>query len=116
VVTFESFPGRTPGYHITGGTSESAPELAGIVAIIDQAYGAPIGELNPLLYRLAARHASGIVDVTVGDNTVKYKQGDVVRTGKGWRAVPGYDLATGLGTIDAAKLVPEIVRLIRARG
>ena len=70
VVTFWSFPGSRTGYYIMGGTSEAAPQLAGIVAIIDQAAGRPIGELNPLLYRLAARHAPGIVDVTMGTNSV----------------------------------------------
>jgi subtilase family serine protease len=115
-VTFWSFPGKSPGYYIMGGTSEAAPELAGIVAIIDQAAGRTIGELNPLLYRLAAKHAGGIVDVTVGTNGVRYRNGGVVRTARGSRAVSGYDMATGLGTIDAAKLVPEIVALVQRSG
>ncbi len=115
-VTFWSFPGSSPGYYIMGGTSEAAPELAGIVAVIDQAAGKPIGELNPMLYRLAATHAPGIVDVTVGDNIVKYRQGSVIHTARGWHAVKGYDLATGLGTIDAAKLAPEIVRMLNRSG
>ncbi|HEV8220999.1 MAG TPA: hypothetical protein VGQ05_12080 [Streptosporangiaceae bacterium] len=31
--------------------------------------------------------------------------------GRGFPAGPGYDLVTGLGTIDAAKFVPDLVRL-----
>jgi subtilase family serine protease len=112
VVVYESIPGRGPGYHVAGGTSEAAPELAGIVAIADQAAGHPIGELNPLLYELAARHAPGIVDVISGDNHIRYLQGEIMHAAKGWKAVPGYDLASGLGTIDAAKLVPELARLV----
>jgi subtilase family serine protease len=99
-----------------GGTSEAAPELAGIVAIIDQAAGRPIGELNPFLYRLAARHAPGIVDVSMGTNGVRYRNGNLVRTARGSRALDGYDMATGLGTIDAAKLVPEIVAMVNRSG
>jgi subtilase family serine protease len=115
-VTFWSFPGSSPGYYVIGGTSEAAPELAGIVAVIDQAAGRPIGELNPLLYQLAARHAAGIVDVYMGTTSVRYRNGSVVRTAPGSRAVFGYDMATGLGTVDAAKLAPEIVAMLNHSG
>jgi kumamolisin len=115
-VTFWSFPGKSPGYYIMGGTSEAAPELAGIVAIIDQAAGRSIGQLNPFLYRLAARHEPGILDVTRGSNGVRYRNGGVVHAARGSRAVRGYDMATGLGTIDAATLVPEIVAMVNRSG
>jgi hypothetical protein len=49
--------------------------------------------------------------VTEGNNTVQYRQGGTIHTGQGWEAVEGYDMASGLGTVDAAKLVPELVRL-----
>jgi subtilase family serine protease len=111
VLLYASFPTVGPGFVVEGGTSEAAPQLAGIVAIADQAAGHPIGQLNPLLYRLAARHAPGIVDVTDGNNTVQYRHGGTIHTAQGWEAVAGYDLASGLGTVDAAKLVPELVRL-----
>jgi subtilase family serine protease len=115
-VTFWSFPGKSPGYYIMGGTSEAAPELAGIVAVIDQAAGRSIGALNPFLYRLAAEHAPGIVDVSKGTNTVRYRNEGVTLTARGARAVAGYDMASGLGTIDAAKLAPEIVRMLNRSG
>jgi subtilase family serine protease len=115
-VTFWSFPGTDPGYYIMGGTSEAAPELAGIVAVIDQVAGSSIGELNPLLYRLAAKHAPGIVDVDRGSNLVRYRNGAVLHTSRGFRAVSGYDMATGLGTVDAAKLAPEIAALLNRSG
>src|SRR5437588_1332016 len=44
---------RCPAWHLAAGTSEASPELAGIVAIADQAAGRRIGWLNPALYRLA---------------------------------------------------------------
>ena len=54
-----------------GGTSWATPLFSGIVAIADQAAGHRLGVINPTLYdRLAGRHGgSGIVDVTLGDNT-----------------------------------------------
>jgi hypothetical protein len=58
---------------------------------------------------MAAAPASGIVDVTAGNNTVTFPQGGSNHTVVGFNAVPGYDLATGLGTIDAAKFVPALV-------
>ena len=53
-------------------------------------------------------HAPGIVDVTRGGNTVSFPVAKGLFTLRGYRARPGYDLATGLGTVDAARLVPEL--------
>jgi hypothetical protein len=49
-----------------------------------------------------------IVDVTKGNNTVTFPQGGTNHTVKGFDALPGYDLASGVGTVDAAKFVPEL--------
>jgi subtilase family serine protease len=108
VLVFTSFGGFRPGYHIFGGTSESSPEFAGIVAIAAQKAHHRLGVLNETLYELGAHHARGIVDITAGDNTVTFDQGGATYTVQGSAAVPGYDLATGWGTVDAAKLVPEL--------
>ncbi len=100
------------GWLIGGGTSAATPEFAGIVAIADQYAKRRLGLLNPLLYRLAHSHARGIVDITKGTNTVSFpvvKGKKVVSfTLKGYRAQRGYDLATGLGTVNGARLVPEL--------
>lgn len=91
--------GISPGYHIVGGTSEASPLLAGIVALAAQAVGHGVGQLNPRLYAYAAQQGygrSGLVDVTQGNNSF-----DGV---KGYRATKGYDLASGLGTVDAYKV------------
>jgi len=100
----------TPGYYIFGGTSESSPEFAGIVAIADQHAHRRLRLLNPALYRLAARHAPGIVDITAGNNTVSFTQHGQTFTVPGFQAVTSYDMSSGLGTLDAAKLVRELAR------
>jgi subtilase family serine protease len=96
------------GFYLVGGTSEASPMFAGIVAIADQYAGHDLGLLNPALYKLSASHASGIVDVTAGTNTVTFGQNGSEHTVLGWDAVNGYDLASGVGTVDAALFVPEL--------
>ena len=97
------------GYYLIGGTSEASPEFSGIVAIADQVAGHGLGLINPALYQMEAAHDPGIVDVTGGTNTVTFPQGGSEHTVRGWDAVNGYDLASGVGTIDAAQFVPELV-------
>ena len=46
---------------------------------------------------------------TAGTNTVTFPQGGSVHTVRGFDAVKGYDLSSGLGTLDAAQFVPELV-------
>jgi len=100
--------GGPAGFYLIGGTSEASPLLAGVVAIADQYAGHGLGLLNPALYKMAADHEPGIVDVTKGSNTVTFPQNGSMHTVRGWRAVKGYDLASGLGTINAALFVPEL--------
>jgi uncharacterized protein (TIGR03437 family) len=97
-----------------GGTSASAPTFAGIVALLNQSLvtrnliGQPgLGNINPALYRLAQSAKDAFHDITTGDNFVPCTQGsaDCVNGALGYPAGPGYDMATGLGSVDAAKLV-----------
>jgi subtilase family serine protease len=100
---------------IVGGTSASSPAMAGIMALINQKYG-PQGQANFILYPLAAQHPSAFHDVAVGSNIVPCQQGSpncTLSTANdntkgyytfGYYAGPGYDLATGLGSVDAAQL------------
>ena len=74
-----------------GGTSFVAPQFAGTLALIDQALGHRVGQLNPLLYRLQASGAAPARDILAGDNW-------------GYAAHAGYDQATGLGAMDGARL------------
>jgi subtilase family serine protease len=107
---YQSFSGQPAGWYPTCGTSEATPEFAGIVALADQVAGHPLGLINPLLYRLSAEHAPGIVDVLSGSNTVSFSQGGTPHTVPGFRARPGYDLASGVGTVNAFWFVRELAR------
>ena len=100
---------------IVGGTSASSPAMAGILALIEQKYG-PQGQANYILYPLAAQHPSAFHDITTGSNIVPCQQGTpncTLSTASdntkgyytfGYYAGTGYDLATGLGSVDANQL------------
>jgi subtilase family serine protease len=94
-------------YSIVGGTSWASPTFAGIVAIADEVAGHDLGDLNPALYTLGSGSA-GLPDITAGNNTVSFTQGGKTYTVKGYTAVKGYDLASGLGTVNGAKLVAAL--------
>ena len=111
VDVYQSFGGQPAGWYPTCGTSEATPLFAGIVALADQVAHHPLGLINPALYLMAAQHQRGLVDVTSGDNTVSFTQGGHERTVHGFTAGPGYDLASGLGTVNAADFVPELASL-----
>ena len=107
-LVYLGFKPFSPGFSIFGGTSEATPMFAGIVAVADQAAGHDLGLLNPSLYALATHKAAGLPDVTIGNNTVTFSQKGHTYTVPGYLAAPGYDLASGLGTADGAKLVAEL--------
>jgi subtilase family serine protease len=111
VDVYQSFPGIPPGWYPTCGTSEATPLFAGIVALADQVAHHSLGLINPALYAMSAGHAPGLVDVTSGNNTVSFTQNNQVDTVQGFNAAPGYDLASGVGTVNAALFVPELALL-----
>jgi subtilase family serine protease len=106
-LSYGSFTGRGR-WKPAGGTSVATPMLAGLVAVADQAAHTRLGLINPALYRLAQAHAPGIVPVTRGSNTVRVSAGGRTITVRGYPARAGYSLVTGVGTVDAARLVPEL--------
>ena len=69
--------------------------------------GTTLGDLNPALYALGSGTA-GLPDITAGNNTVSFSQGGKSYTARGYTAVKGYDLASGLGTVDGTKLVAAL--------
>jgi uncharacterized membrane protein len=85
------------------GTSAATPAMASIIALVLQnGNGAPLGNINPVLYGLAAEQysSSGAAvfhDITSGNNSVPGVTG--------FSAGAGYDLVTGLGSVDAQVLV-----------
>jgi subtilase family serine protease len=110
VAVYTSFlPGKV-GWSEGCGTSEATPEFAAIVALADQVAGRWLGPINPTLYKLAAEHAPGLVNVTSGDNTVSFYGGKPAKryTITGYHARSGYSLVTGVGTINASLFVYEL--------
>jgi subtilase family serine protease len=97
------------------GTSLATPLFAGVVALADQyaghgkAHG--LGLINPAIYTIAARHEPGIVAVVSGTNAQTFVQDGRDYSVPGYTAGPGYNLVTGVGTIDAASFVPELAKL-----
>ena len=91
------------GWYVVGGTSCSAPQWAGLVAIADQIAGHSLGQINPTLYTLASgpKYGTYVYDVTSGNNQVNPSV-------PGYPATTGWDPVTGLGTPNAATLVPAL--------
>jgi hypothetical protein len=103
-----------------GGTSASTPSFAGIMAIVDRKMAARQGHAGYVLYKLAATEnlstcngsntttlpASTCIfnDVTVGDNAVPGEADYGLPSAK-YQSTVGYDLATGLGSVNATNLV-----------
>ena len=112
VDTYQSFAGEAQGWYPSCGTSVATPLFAGVIALADQEAGHPLGLINSALYALSASRAAGIVDITKGNNTVSFTQDGELQTVKGFPALRGYDLASGVGTVDAAKFVPELVKFL----
>jgi subtilase family serine protease len=98
------------GWSTACGTSLAAPMFAGIVALAAQQAGHTLGAINPALYRMAASHSPGIVDIVHGDNSFTFSSHGKTRIVPGFHAQRGYDLISGLGTIDAARFVPELAK------
>jgi subtilase family serine protease len=109
VAVFGSYLGQ-PAWSAACGTSLAAPLFAGIVALADQEAGHTLGVINPALYTMAARHDRGLVDIRQGNNSYRFTSGGKAHLVPGFSARPGYDLASGVGTVDAALFVPELAR------
>jgi hypothetical protein len=92
------------GWTTVGGTSASAPLLAGIVADMNsysRAHGGQrLGYANPFLYDRFAADPAAFRDVTRGDN-------NPISPGP-YPATAGYDLASGIGTPKAAALAVDL--------
>ncbi len=111
---------------LVGGTSASSPIFAGIVTLLNQYLGGSggLGNINPTLYTLAATPSNGAFhQITSGSNVVycegsqpTYQPADLRCPGAsgttgsfGYEASSadaptGYNLVTGLGSIDANNL------------
>jgi kumamolisin len=91
----------TTGYRIradgqdqtVGGTSAVAPLWAGLIALLNQSAGAPLGFAQPRLYPLLG--SAAFRDITSGTNGA-------------YSAGPGWDACTGLGSPDGTALAHEL--------
>ncbi|MFL6437943.1 MAG: Ig-like domain repeat protein [Terriglobales bacterium] len=118
-----------------GGTSVSAQVFAGVMALVNQANGGRQGNANFNLYRLAAQNAANcnsnsgpdssctFYDVTKGNisvacspGTANCSSGNVGLVSPenssvlAWSAGAGFDLATGLGSVNVQNLVNNWAR------
>jgi uncharacterized protein (TIGR03437 family) len=99
-----------------GGTSVSAPVFAGMAGILNHYLvsnqvqaAAGLGNMNPRLYALAQTSPDAFHDIVNGNNTVSItctaRQRNCTSGDYGYSAGAGYDLASGLGSVDALRLV-----------
>jgi subtilase family serine protease len=98
------------GWYDIGGTSLACPQTAGLISIADQLNGGGLGQINPALYKLStdpAKYAADFNDVTLGNNTTDPSV-------PGYPATTGWDPITGLGTPNAAALLPDLVSAVHA--
>jgi hypothetical protein len=103
------------------GTSASAPDMAGIAALLDQQMGSGQGNLDPAIYSLAASSPAAFHDVTVSSSGVTSCSlgtpsmcnnsiaGHTTLTGgtKGYLLQTGYDEVTGWGSLDVSTFVQD---------
>ncbi|HLZ61744.1 MAG TPA: S53 family peptidase [Ktedonosporobacter sp.] len=92
-------------WQLIGGTSASTPQWAAIIAIANQMAGRPLGFINPALYKLgnSPNAREYFTAITSGDN-------DNLQAGvTGYQAGPGWNLVTGWGMPNAAKLLPALI-------
>jgi subtilase family serine protease len=124
-----------PIYLEVGGTSVATPAMAGVMALINQKTGKSQGNPNQQLYELAAKQSYSSCsaetattgngcyfnDIDAGPNTTPYNNavpcmlntpnctvlysGDVIGILSGYNAGTGYDLTTGLGSLNVANVV-----------
>jgi subtilase family serine protease len=108
-----TFDGGQGGWGTDSGTSAATPLTAAIVALVAQREREdsrpPLGSLPPLLYTLARGpdYHSIFDDITVGTSS-RRPSSPAARTPAGGAAQPGYDLATGLGSLNATAFAAAV--------
>ena len=107
-----------PQIFLVGGTSASSPAMAGIMALINQKYGRQ-GQANYTLYALARQFPTVFHDITLGTNDIACELSESPEcttpipgfTGVDsygiYAAAPGYDQASGLGSVDVNLLLND---------
>jgi subtilase family serine protease len=103
---FLAFIGFLGRYGVFGGTSAASPAWAGIIALLNQAHGSPVGFVTTAIYQLAAssNYNSAFHDITLGNNSDTAGQFNV----DGFNAGTGYDLTTGWGSPNVTNFIANI--------
>jgi len=122
-------PCSTSNFLGIGGTSAAAPAFAGLLALVDEKAGARQGNANYIFYKLASKSGNTcpsaanpastciFYDIPTGSTiAMPCLAGTANCTASGshqygvlpgYATTAGYDLATGLGTVNANNLVNE---------
>ena len=101
VLAYLGYLGR---WAVFGGTSAASPAWAGIIALANQANGKPLGFVNPLIYGIMGQNSQGtnpFHDITQGNNAIC----SGLCGEDGFLAGKGYDMTTGFGTPNVARLI-----------
>lgn len=97
-----------------GGTSASAPIIAGVASLLNDIViaetGKPLGFLNPLFYKVQAECPTCFQDITTGDN--KCTEDGCSASCTGYYCAKGWDPVTGLGTPNYKAMVAYINKFI----
>jgi hypothetical protein len=104
--------GQLINAEVVGGTSAAAPSFAAIMALVVQKTNSRQGQANFVIYPLAAGQNAAACNSTGGPGSPQSQcifnditQGNNSVPGQtGATAAPGYDFATGWGSINAANL------------
>jgi pseudomonalisin len=110
------------------GTSAAAPSMAGVAALLNTRQGEAQGNLNPMLYKLAATASvfhditpasSGVANCVITtpsmcNNSTPGASADATAVAggvQGFALTTGYDQATGLGSIDVGVLLSSVAAI-----
>lgn len=117
-----------PSWVLFGGTSASSPQVAGVMALANEARKAagkgPIGNLNQVIYSPSFNKSVAFHDVTahqygtVASGNLHNNQESDITPGEpvtpdavpGYATTPGYDLTTGFGSPYGPGFVSELVK------
>ncbi len=109
--------GSSGGWITVGGTSAAAPMWAAMVALANEqaakAGKKPLGFLNPALYKIGSgsNYSSDFHDITPSSNSSAPSNNDEGFNGGAYPVTQAYDMATGWGTFDVAKLAATLVAM-----
>jgi subtilase family serine protease len=104
LLTYLNIPGIPAGFYLFGGTSAGSPQWAAITAIADEKAGHALGFINWSLYfagLIPPEYSQAFNDVTSGNNAFAGVPG--------FKAGPGWDAASGLGSPSAEQLVNFVI-------